>query len=392
MAERDEIAQVVGEANRAMSAGDHAAAERALRRALKLQEDQLGLAHPDVVNTLNDLGVVCDLLGRPREAEFLYRRALGIARRTLEPDHTYIATSLQNLADLYQAQGEPEKIAKLTDDKEPRSGLPTRTTAADATEPVPGPGEATAPPTPVTPPPAESPPAPSPRATGQASTERSGRGVVIVVAGVALLVILWFVFGRGGPEAQSSGPLTTGGGLSTPSQPATPEAGGDSLVTAPDRPDEAGDEATPTEPAESPAAPPPVAPVTPMDVEGPAPAPVEDSPVAVDARICRRLVTLDPSGERLADWQCEAVADPVRPGRIFFYTRIRSPIRTTVEHRWIRDGVLQQEVALEIAPNDGPGYRTYSLHSVSSREQGDWRVELLSADGALLFSDEFAVR
>ena len=83
MAELDEVARIISEAEQATSAGDHAAAERALRLALKLQEAHLGPVHSDVANTLNDLGVVCDILGRPDEAEFLYRRALGIARRTL---------------------------------------------------------------------------------------------------------------------------------------------------------------------------------------------------------------------------------------------------------------------------------------------------------------------
>lgn len=56
MAELSEIERIVGEAEQATSAGDHAAAERALRRVLRLQEAGLGLSHPDVANTLNDLG------------------------------------------------------------------------------------------------------------------------------------------------------------------------------------------------------------------------------------------------------------------------------------------------------------------------------------------------
>ena len=105
MAELENVARIIGEAEQAASLGDHAAAERALRRARRLQEAHLGLVHPDVANTLNNLGVVCDILGRPDEAEFLYRRALGIARKTLADDHPYIATSLQNLSNLYRAQG-----------------------------------------------------------------------------------------------------------------------------------------------------------------------------------------------------------------------------------------------------------------------------------------------
>ena len=113
MAEFDQVEQMTKVAAEATAAEDYTTAERTLRRLLRLQEADLGLSHPDVANTHNDLGVVCDRLGRPEEAEFLYRRALGIARRTLPPDHTSVAASLENLSKLYRAQGKTEKLAKL---------------------------------------------------------------------------------------------------------------------------------------------------------------------------------------------------------------------------------------------------------------------------------------
>lgn len=67
MAELSDIERILGEAEQATAAGDHRGAERSLRRALRLQEAALGLVHPDVANTLNDLGVACDRLGRPDE-------------------------------------------------------------------------------------------------------------------------------------------------------------------------------------------------------------------------------------------------------------------------------------------------------------------------------------
>ena len=114
MAEFDQVEQMTKVAAEATAAEDYTTAERTLRRLLRLQEADLGLSHPDVANTHNDLGVVCDRLGRPEEAEFLYRRALGIARRTLPPDHTSVAASLENLSKLYRAQGKTEKLAKLS--------------------------------------------------------------------------------------------------------------------------------------------------------------------------------------------------------------------------------------------------------------------------------------
>ena len=151
MADLREIERLIGEAERATAAGDQIAAERALRRVLRLQEAGLGLSHPDVAHTLNDLAVVCDHLGRPDEAEFLYRRALGIARRTLEPDHPYIATSLENLSNLYRTQGKPEKLDKIREGRSPGSGLPELDVADEAGDGAVGPEELARPETPATP-------------------------------------------------------------------------------------------------------------------------------------------------------------------------------------------------------------------------------------------------
>ena len=156
MAELSEIERIVGEAERATSAGDHAAAERALRRVLRLQEAGLGLSHPDVANTLNELAVVCDRLGRPDEAEFLYRRALGIARRTLEPDHPYIVTSLEHLSNLYRAQGKPEKLEKIREGRSPGSGLPELDVVDEAGDGAVAPEEMARPETSATPAPVPS--------------------------------------------------------------------------------------------------------------------------------------------------------------------------------------------------------------------------------------------
>jgi hypothetical protein len=73
-----------------------------------------------------------------------------------------------------------------------------------------------------------------------------------------------------------------------------------------------------------------------------------------------------------------------------FYTRLKSPVDTTVEHRWYRGGQLRQTRKLSIRTNTGTGYRTYSRLTVDGT--GDWRVELRSRDGALLHEERFAVR
>ncbi len=57
------------------------------RRRL-LQEASLGPLHPDLANTLNNLGVVCEITGNAADAERHFRRAWEIATATLEPDQS----------------------------------------------------------------------------------------------------------------------------------------------------------------------------------------------------------------------------------------------------------------------------------------------------------------
>ena len=51
-----------------------------------------------------------------------------------------------------------------------------------------------------------------------------------------------------------------------------------------------------------------------------------------------------------------------------------------------------KQVALEIAANDGPGYRTYSVRTVSPQDGSSWRVEAWSDGGELLHAEDFVVR
>jgi hypothetical protein len=79
----------------------------------------------------------------------------------------------------------------------------------------------------------------------------------------------------------------------------------------------------------------------------------------------------------------------VAPGPIVFYTRVKSRRDAAVVHRWYRGDTLRQSVTLDIQANATEGYRTYSRLTV---EDGDWRVEVRSAAGSLLYEQRFAVR
>jgi tetratricopeptide (TPR) repeat protein len=85
--------------------GRYAEAEPLYRRALAIDEKALGLKHPDVATSLNNLAGLLYKQGKYVEAEPLYRRALAIGEKTLGPDHPAVATRLNNLAGLLEAQG-----------------------------------------------------------------------------------------------------------------------------------------------------------------------------------------------------------------------------------------------------------------------------------------------
>ena len=124
------------------------------------------------------------MVGRTRP-EFLYRRALGIARKTLPADHPYIATSLQNLSNLYRAQGKPEKLAQVADGRSQRSGLPGIDSPDEAVmegerpaDIIPGQADASA------------------HSRSQTLYERlAHQPVLLVAAAVVLLVVAWLLWG-----------------------------------------------------------------------------------------------------------------------------------------------------------------------------------------------------
>ena len=94
-------------ADSAAAAGDYVSAETLLRKAARLQESSLGPLHPDLANTLNNLGVVYEMTGKPGDAEGCFRRAWAIASAALPPDHPFVATSRKNLEDFCAARGRP---------------------------------------------------------------------------------------------------------------------------------------------------------------------------------------------------------------------------------------------------------------------------------------------
>jgi tetratricopeptide (TPR) repeat protein/CHAT domain-containing protein len=88
--------------------------------AIDIAEEALNLAqslypgdHPDVATSLNNLAALYDSQGRYSEAECLYLQALEMRKRLFNGDDPDVATSLNNLGYLYDLQGRYSEVERL---------------------------------------------------------------------------------------------------------------------------------------------------------------------------------------------------------------------------------------------------------------------------------------
>ncbi|MCT0223761.1 CHAT domain-containing protein [Synechococcus sp. CS-1328] len=80
---------------------------------MAIREKTLGPDHPETANSLNNLAELYDNQGNYAKAEPLYIRALAINEKALGPDHPGTAQSLSNLALLFLNQGAYAKAEPL---------------------------------------------------------------------------------------------------------------------------------------------------------------------------------------------------------------------------------------------------------------------------------------
>ena len=73
----------------------------------------LGAEHPYIATSLNNLAALYESQGRYEEAEPLYIQALDMRKKLLGEEHPDVATSLNNLAGLYSSQGRYEEAEPL---------------------------------------------------------------------------------------------------------------------------------------------------------------------------------------------------------------------------------------------------------------------------------------
>ena len=75
----------------------------------RICEQALGPKHPEVAVKLSALAAILDGQGKYKEAESLYRRALGIYQEAFGPDHPDVALNLNNLAAIEEAGAIPRR-------------------------------------------------------------------------------------------------------------------------------------------------------------------------------------------------------------------------------------------------------------------------------------------
>ena len=379
MSDQRDPHSVLESAEKAAASGDFASAEQLLRVAARLQEASLGPLHPDLANTLNNLGVVCEMTEKPADAERYFRRAYDIATASLEPDHPFVATSRKNLEDFCATRGLdvviPAPVPLPVPSPPPvRAGsLATGIKEEPQLELRPRPR-----------------PEPAIRADKQpALAKSSSRALVVLTVGAllsGLLLVTWLAtpWFRSTEAPSSAPPAAQPPVVQPPAE--QPTATSPPKTESPKPPDTQAAkpaETGPVQPKSNEALKTPVAGQPDPAKTARAAAVVSKSGlIIVDANVCKDLRVT-------GNWRCEPPNRPAAPGRLVFYTRVKSPTDAKILHRWYQGDRLRQAVELIIRANPGSGYRTFSRQTVNS---GEWRVELRASDGTLLREERFTVQ
>ncbi len=344
MAEWRDLREVIEAAEQAAADGDYASAEQLLREAAELQESSLGPTDPNLANTLNNLGVVCEITKKPVEAEAFFRRAYAIATAALEPNHPFVLTSRKNLEDFCSARGMAVDVTGIDE--------VSLEQPVEEIRPVESRGWS------------------HPLAVG-----------AVIAVGVFLGFIAIAAWFRSNDAVELPTETSRASSKSLPTSSQSPKTG----VKTARPPDERRVSETLPPPAASAKAPARTAKssnTTPKSVgtTSSVPQPL----VVAAAELCGNFST--------RDWRCVSPRQPVGSGSIVFYTRLKSPTVTAVQHRWYRGDRLHRVVNLPVRVNTADGYRTYSRTTVDTKGGSDWRVELRTKDGAVLHEERFVVR
>jgi tetratricopeptide (TPR) repeat protein len=336
---------ILDSAEQAASSGDYQSAESLLREAARLQAASLGPHHLDLASTFNNLGVVCERANKLADAGQFYQQALTIASASLDPEDPLVITSRNNLNDFRRVHGAV--------DEAPSQNIDTAAAVREhASETTAAPTHAevftTAPTSPAV-----------PRAA--------------LVAGAVMAVVMLGALGIWLTRT-SSRPGTGQETLSAPGRNEVSVSPSPSVSSAANNPSELAETNTP---AGAPGRSTEEAPTTTV-----VPTPTGEDLRVVEASLCQSLSI---TGGR---WECEPASDAAAGGSLYFYTRISSPTSVRIHHRWYRNDRVRQDVNLAVQANPSAGYRTFSRQRVDA---GEWRVEVITADGAVLREERIEI-
>jgi hypothetical protein len=378
MPEPQNVQHLLEDAKRAADAGDLAGANALLQEAARIQESELGPLHPELANTVNNLAVVAEMDRRLPDAEACYRRAFAIASQSLPPDDPIIASSRKNLEDFCREHGLPVDrptvvLSSQSSDRQPHDVATAQTAdqmrrrahvdVLNATVAAPLSSGAL-----------DTRPATDPRVDAveesSAPTSTSRRSLLLVGIAVVAVVAAVLLVARPWSARDSPAPPQIVEPAAPPAaEPAPPHA----TAAAP-------------APVEQPQ---PAAVASREDRTGGSPpsaasgAPSSGGMTLVTSQLCRTLST----GH---NWRCDPAGQSVAPGPLVLYTRVKSPRDGVVIHQWYRGSTLRKSARLPIQANTTDGYRTYSRQTVNRGE--DWRIEVRTPSGDLLYEQRVSVR
>ena len=89
--------------------GRYGEAEPYYQQSLEMKRKLLGNEHPSVASSLNNLAALYESQGKYEEAEPYYQQSLEMSRKLLGNEHPSVPSSLNNLAELYRSQGKYEE-------------------------------------------------------------------------------------------------------------------------------------------------------------------------------------------------------------------------------------------------------------------------------------------
>ncbi len=107
--------QLNGRAVQLYHEGQYAQAVSLAEQALTLARQLWGEEHPNIATSLNNLAYLYESQGRYTEALPLFEQALEMRQRLFAGDHPDVASSLNNLAGLYKSQGRYAEAQRLSE-------------------------------------------------------------------------------------------------------------------------------------------------------------------------------------------------------------------------------------------------------------------------------------